>query len=70
MSNPRHTSHLAKIRERSAVVGVIGLDYVGLPLAVTAADRGLETIGFDIAPFYLSWKVREYELSSRFMELA
>jgi len=50
MSNPRYTSLLAKLRERSAVVGVIGLGYVGLPLAVTAADRGLETIGFDIDP--------------------
>ncbi len=50
MSNPCHTSLLAKLRERSAVVGVIGLGYIGLPLAVTAAGRGLETIGFDIDP--------------------
>ncbi|MEX2505194.1 MAG: nucleotide sugar dehydrogenase [Egicoccus sp.] len=29
-------------------VGVIGLGYVGLPLAVTAASRGLKVIGFDV----------------------
>lgn len=29
--------------------GVVGLGYVGLPLAVTAASRGLQVIGFDIA---------------------
>jgi UDP-N-acetyl-D-glucosamine dehydrogenase len=30
-------------------VGVIGLGYVGLPLAVTAADKGLGVIGFDVS---------------------
>jgi UDP-N-acetyl-D-glucosamine dehydrogenase len=30
--------------------GIIGLGYVGLPLAVTAASRGLNVIGYDIAP--------------------
>jgi UDP-N-acetyl-D-glucosamine dehydrogenase len=29
-------------------VGVIGLGYVGLPLAVTASERGLDVVGFDI----------------------
>lgn len=40
----------AALADRSAVVGVIGLGYVGLPLAVAAARRGLPTIGFDIDP--------------------
>lgn len=31
-------------------LGVIGLGYVGLPLAVTAAGRDLDVIGFDINP--------------------
>ncbi len=30
------------------VIGVIGLGYVGLPLAVAAADAGLGVIGFDV----------------------
>ncbi len=30
-------------------MGVIGLGYVGLPLAVTAAERGLGVIGFDVS---------------------
>ncbi|MGN0711638.1 MAG: nucleotide sugar dehydrogenase [Anaerovoracaceae bacterium] len=37
-----------KIREKSIVVGVIGLGYVGLPLAVEKAKAGFKVIGFDI----------------------
>jgi UDP-N-acetyl-D-glucosamine dehydrogenase len=39
----------AKIRDHSAVVGVIGLGYVGLPLAVEFAEEGFKVIGFDIS---------------------
>jgi UDP-N-acetyl-D-glucosamine dehydrogenase len=39
---------LSKIIERRAVVGVIGLGYVGLPLAVEFARGGLRAIGFDL----------------------
>lgn len=39
---------LKKIEERSIVVGVVGLGYVGLPLAVEKAKAGFKTIGFDI----------------------
>jgi UDP-N-acetyl-D-glucosamine dehydrogenase len=39
---------LTKINERRAVVGVIGLGYVGLPLAVEFASAGLNAIGFDL----------------------
>src|SRR5262249_17856086 len=35
---------------RSATVGVIGLGYVGLPLAVAVAQAGFPTIGFDVDP--------------------
>ena len=41
---------LKKIEERSIVVGVIGLGYVGLPLAVEKAKAGFKTIGFDVQP--------------------
>ncbi|OAA26584.1 UDP-N-acetyl-D-glucosamine dehydrogenase [Kosmotoga arenicorallina S304] len=37
-----------KILNREAVIGVIGLGYVGLPLAVEKAKAGFKVIGFDI----------------------
>lgn len=39
---------LRKIEEKTIVVGVVGLGYVGLPLAVEKAKAGFKTIGFDI----------------------
>lgn len=37
-----------KLLNKSATLGVIGLGYVGLPLAVEKAKAGYKTIGFDI----------------------
>lgn len=37
-----------KIKHREIIVGVVGLGYVGLPLAVEKAKAGFKTIGFDI----------------------
>lgn len=39
---------LKKISDKSIVVGVVGLGYVGLPLAVEKAKAGFKTIGFDV----------------------
>lgn len=39
---------LKKIEDKSAVVGIVGLGYVGLPLAVEMAKAGYKTIGFDV----------------------
>jgi len=39
---------IRKIQDKSARIGVIGLGYVGLPLAVDKAIAGYEVIGFDI----------------------
>lgn len=39
---------LKKIEGKSIVVGVVGLGYVGLPLAVEKAKAGFKTIGFDV----------------------
>ena len=39
---------LRKIRRRQARVGVIGLGYVGLPLAVEFARAGFSVTGFDL----------------------
>jgi UDP-N-acetyl-D-glucosamine dehydrogenase len=38
-----------RIKDRSAVIGVIGLGYVGLPLATAMCERGFKVIGFDIS---------------------
>jgi UDP-N-acetyl-D-glucosamine dehydrogenase len=40
---------LSKIRDRRAVVGVVGLGYVGLPLAMEFAGAGFDVIGFDVS---------------------
>lgn len=39
---------LKRIQEKSIIVGVVGLGYVGLPLAVEKAKAGFKTIGFDV----------------------
>ncbi len=39
---------LKKIENRKITVGVVGLGYVGLPLAVEKAKAGFKTIGFDV----------------------
>src|SRR5579883_1511256 len=41
---------LAKIRTRQARVGIIGLGYVGLPLAQAFANNGVRVLGFDVDP--------------------
>ena len=37
-----------RLRDRTAKVGVIGLGYVGLPLAVEFADAGLQVVPVDV----------------------
>ena len=39
---------LQKIADRSARVGVIGLGYVGLPLALLFEEAGFAVTGFDV----------------------
>lgn len=41
---------MTKIKQRNLCCGVVGLGYVGLPLAVDKAKAGFLTIGFDIQP--------------------
>jgi UDP-N-acetyl-D-glucosamine dehydrogenase len=41
---------LAPLHSRSALIGVIGLGYVGLPLSIAFGDAGLTVLGFDIDP--------------------
>jgi len=47
-SNEIKETLLRKIKDKTAIVAVIGLGYVGLPLAVEKAKAGYKTIGFDI----------------------
>jgi len=40
---------LDRIESREAVIGIVGLGYVGLPLLVEFADRGFKTLGVDVS---------------------
>lgn len=44
------TEVIEKIRTKEAVIGIIGLGYVGLPLALSFVRAGFSVIGFDIDP--------------------
>ena len=39
---------LTKIKSKKAVVGIVGLGYVGLPLAFAFRKKKFKVIGFDI----------------------
>jgi UDP-N-acetyl-D-glucosamine dehydrogenase len=47
MTTP-HETLLARLHSRTAQVGIIGLGYVGLPLAVEFAEAGYTVIGLDV----------------------
>lgn len=41
---------LGKITSQGALVGIIGLGYVGLPLALAFIEKGFRVLGFDVDP--------------------
>ena len=41
---------IQKYERRDALIGVIGLGYVGLPLALSFTERGFAVLGFDVDP--------------------
>ena len=45
---PLEKEFLKKIEDRRLVVGVIGLGYVGLPLILSFAEAGFQTLGLDV----------------------
>jgi UDP-N-acetyl-D-glucosamine dehydrogenase len=47
-ANTHYSTLLERIRSKEARVGVIGLGYVGLPLAVEFARQGFRVTGFDV----------------------
>jgi UDP-N-acetyl-D-glucosamine dehydrogenase len=52
MRDETKSAHLelltAKLRDRSAVIGIVGLGYVGLPLTLRYAQIGFKVLGIDI----------------------
>lgn len=36
------------IEDRSAIIGILGLGYVGIPLALSVSDAGFRVVGFDV----------------------
>jgi UDP-N-acetyl-D-glucosamine dehydrogenase len=50
MTEPLSQGLLRAIDQRTAKVGIIGLGYVGLPLALTFARASFQVIGFDTDP--------------------
>ena len=39
---------IERVENRTAVIGIVGLGYVGIPLALAALRKGIKVIGFDI----------------------
>jgi UDP-N-acetyl-D-mannosaminuronate dehydrogenase len=48
--NSTAQSLLAKIHSHDATIGIIGLGYVGLPLALAFVEKGYRVLGFDTDP--------------------
>jgi len=46
--NSARSKLMSRIADRNAKIGIIGLGYVGLPLAVAATNAGFVVLGFDI----------------------
>ena len=40
---------LEKLQNRTAKIGIVGLGYVGLPLAVAFAEEGFQVMGVDLS---------------------
>ncbi len=55
---------LSKIANRELNLGIVGLGYVGLPLAVAFAQEGFKVIGVDTSP----WKVAELKNGQSYVE--
>jgi len=58
-----HDALARKIETNSAVVGVVGMGYVGLPLASALHSGGLPVIGFDVDPA----KIRDLEQGKNYL---
>ena len=48
MTSPAAQQFIERVNDRSLVVGIIGLGYVGIPLALATLRQGFRVVGFDI----------------------
>ncbi len=48
MSSPAAQRFVERVNDRTVVIGIVGLGYVGIPLALAALRQGFRVIGFDI----------------------
>lgn len=48
VTSPAAQRFIERVNDRSIVVGIVGLGYVGIPLALAALRQGIKVIGFDI----------------------
>ncbi len=53
-----------KLKSKKAIIGVVGLGYVGLPLAVEFALKGFKTIGIDLS----KWKVEKLNKGENYIQ--
>ena len=49
MSSESRAKLVKKIENRDALIGVVGLGYVGQPLLLNFAEEGFKVVGFDIS---------------------
>ena len=47
MGNTQHAALLERLKTKQALVSILGLGYVGLPLATVFAEAGFKVIGID-----------------------
>jgi UDP-N-acetyl-D-glucosamine dehydrogenase len=64
---PQVGDSIAAVQARRARVGIIGLGYVGMPLALTAAKAGFPVIGFDVDAIECSRSIAARVSSSTFL---
>jgi UDP-N-acetyl-D-glucosamine dehydrogenase len=50
MKEPLPDGLRERLSNHSALIGIVGLGYVGLPLALTFVERGFRVLGFDVDP--------------------
>ena len=43
-----------KLENGNAVIGIVGMGYVGVPLALSYTTKAIKVIGFDVSPEHVS----------------